>query len=283
VRAPTAVGEARTAPLGGALTDVDGASATGAAVALVGVTAGYRRRVALEDVTLAIPRGAMVAVVGPNGSGKSTLLKLLLGLLAPWAGAVTVLGQAPRAARAHLGYVPQVEAGDWRFPATVAEVVMMGRHRRIGLFRRPGQADHDAVAAALEQVGMADRAGDQVGELSGGQQQRVFLARALVQEPELLLLDEPLAGVDALTEQDVYALLRGLRDRGITIVFTTHDLSTVAEHFDLALFVNRRVVAFGPPSDVITEAHLREAYGPRMALVKIGDRFFGVDVGHHHA
>ena len=130
---------------------------------------------------------------------------------------------------------------------------------------------------------MADRARDQVGELSGGQQQRVFLARALVQEPELLLLDEPLAGVDALTEQDVYALLGGLRDRGVTIVFTTHDLSTVAEHFDLALFVNRRIVAFGPPSDVITETHLREAYGPRMALVKIGDRFFGVDVGHHHA
>jgi ABC-type Mn2+/Zn2+ transport system ATPase subunit len=223
----------------------------------------------------------MVAVVGPNGSGKSTLLKLLVGLVEPWAGTVAVLGQAPRRARLRVGYVPQTTVGDWAFPATVGEVVLMGRYGRLGLLRRPGQADRAAVASALEQVGMVDRAGGQVGELSGGQQQRVFLARALAQQPELLLLDEPLAGVDALTERDIYGLLGTLRDRGVTVLFTTHNLSTVAEHFDLALFLNRRLVAFGPPSEIFTEENLRAAYGPRMALVKLGSRFFAVDTGSH--
>ncbi len=245
------------------------------------MTAGYDGRAALEDVSLSIPGGAMVAVVGPNGSGKSTLLKLLLGLIEPWSGAVGILGQPPRAARPNLGYVPQAAVGDWSFPATVGDVVLMGRCRRIGLFRRPGRADRQAVAEALDRVGMADRVGQQVGELSGGQQQRAFLARALVQEPRVLLLDEPLSGVDALIEHDVYALLRAQCDHGVTVLLTTHNLSTVAEHFDLALFLNRRVAAFGPPGVVFTEENLRAAYGPRMALVKIGDRFFAVDTGQH--
>lgn len=224
----------------------------------------------------------MVAVVGPNGSGKSTLLKLLLGLVVPWSGAVEVFGQTPRATRRRVGYVPQTGAGDWSFPVTVGEVVMMGRYGRLGLFSRPGRLDRMAVAAALEQVGMAEHMDEQVGELSGGQRQRVFLARALAQQPELLLLDEPLVGVDAVTEQDVYGLLAGLRDRGVTVLFTTHDLSTLADHFDLAVFLNRRVVAFGRPEDVVTEEHLRTAYGPRMSLVQIGGRFFAVDTGAHH-
>ena len=252
------------------------------AIELGGVTAGYRQRVALEDASLLVPGGSLVAVVGPNGSGKSTLLKVLLGLVQPWSGTVAVLGEAPLAARTRVGYVPQTAAGDWSFPATVGDVVMMGRYGRIGLFRRPNAADRAAVIAALDQVGMADRSDDQIGELSAGQQQRVFLARALVQGPELLLLDEPLSGVDALTEQDVYALLATLRDRGVTILLTTHNLSTVAEHFDLALFLNRRVVAFGSPSDVFTEEHLRAAYGPRIALVKIGYGFLAVDTGGHY-
>ena len=252
------------------------------AVELVGATAGYQRRVALEDVTLSIPKGRMVAIVGPNGSGKSTLLKLLLGLIDPWAGAVAVLGRAPRQSRLRVGYVPQATVGDWSFPATVGDVALMGRYGRLGLFRRPGRDDRAAVRSALERVGMADRVGDQVCELSGGQQQRVLLARALVQEPELLLLDEPLAGVDAPTEQDVHRVLRELRDRGVTVLVTTHDLSSVAEHFDLALLLNRRSVAFGPPLEVFTEEHLAAAYGPRVALVQIGTRFFAVDTGHPH-
>lgn len=261
--------------------DSSSRGAAGAAVELRGVAAGYGTRLALDGVDLTIPTGTMTAVVGPNGGGKSTLLKLLLGLLEPWGGSARVFGQAPRLARAQIGYVPQTGSGDWNFPATVGEVVMMGRNRRIGLFRRPGAADRAAVRDALEQVGMLGRICEQVSELSGGQQQRVFFARALVQEPALLLLDEPLAGVDTLTEQDVYRLLRALVGRGVTVLFTTHNLSSVAEQFDLAVFVNRGVVAAGPPAEVFTEANLRAAYGDRMALVRIGQRFFAIDVGDH--
>jgi ABC-type Mn2+/Zn2+ transport system ATPase subunit len=256
-------------------------SATPPAVELRDVTAGYRGHVALEGVTLSVPAGSMMAVVGPNGGGKSTLLKLLLGLLDPWRGTVGVLGTSPAPARGRIGYVPQTGSGDWSFPATVGEVVMMGRYRRLGWLRRPGRADWLAVETALDRVGMADRRDRQVGELSGGQQQRVFFARALVQEPELLLLDEPLAGVDALTERDIYALLRQLVDRGVTVLFTTHNLSTVAEQFDLVAFVNRRIVASGPPSEVFHEQTLRETYGHRMALVRVGDRYYAIDVGSH--
>ncbi len=243
--------------------------------------AGYRTQVALDDVNLIVPRGSMMAIVGPNGGGKSTLLKLLLGLLRPWQGTVQVLGLSPAAARGRVGYVPQTGSGDWSFPATVSEVVMMGRYRRLGWLRRPGAADHMAVREALEQVGMADRRNRQVGELSGGQQQRVFFARALAQEPEVLLLDEPLAGVDALTERDIYHLLRGLVDRGVTALFTTHNLSSVAEEFDHVAFVNRTIVAAGRPSDVFNESTLRGVYGPRMALVQVGGRHFAIDVGSH--
>jgi ABC-type Mn2+/Zn2+ transport system ATPase subunit len=258
-----------------------GTVAVPAAIELRGVSVGYRGQPALEDVSLTVPAGSMLAIVGPNGGGKSTLLKLLLGLLTPWGGSVTVLGADPVAARANVGYVPQTGSGDWGFPATVGEVVMMGRYRRLGWFRRPGRADWAAVHEALEQVGMSARRDRQVGELSGGQQQRVFFARALVQQPRLLLLDEPLAGVDALTERDIYQLLRDLSNRGVTVLFTTHNLSTVAEQFDLVAFVNRRIVAAGPPHEVFNEETLRATYGSRMALVRLGHRYYAIDVGSH--
>jgi ABC-type Mn2+/Zn2+ transport system ATPase subunit len=158
---------------------------------------------------------------------------------------------------------------------------MMGRYGRLGWLRRPGRADWEIVHDALGRVGMAERIDRQVGELSGGQQQRVFFARALVQEPELLLLDEPLAGVDALTERDIYQLLRGLANRGVTALLTTHNLSSVAEQFDQVAFVNRRIVAVGTPGQVFDEANLRATYGPRMALVRVGDRYYAIDVGSH--
>ena len=251
------------------------------AIDLRGVSVGYRGQSALDDLTLAVPAGTMMAVVGPNGGGKSTLLKLLLGLLKPWSGSVRVLGTDPVTARTQIGYVPQTGSGAGSFPATVGEAVMMARHRRLGWFRRPGRADWDAVNEALARVGMSERRDRQVGELSGGQEQRVFFARALVQEPRLLLLDEPLAGVDALTERDIYQLLRHLVDRGVTVLFTTHNLSTVAEQFDLVAFVNRRIVASGRPADVFNEESLRETYGSRMALVQVGDRYYAIDVGSH--
>ena len=158
---------------------------------------------------------------------------------------------------------------------------MMGRYGRLGWLRRPGRRDQELVREALSRVGMVDRIDRQVGELSGGQQQRVFFARALVQEPELLLLDEPLAGVDALTERDIYHLLRHLSDRGVTSLLTTHNLSSVAEQFDQVAFVNRRIVAVGSPGAVFDEKNLRATYGPRMALVRLGDRYYAIDVGSH--
>lgn len=258
-----------------------GAAAGDFVVDLRGVTAGYRGQVALTDVTLQVPRGAMMAIVGPNGGGKSTLLKVLLGLLTPWSGEARVLGKRPVEVRKRIGYVPQTGSGDWRFPATVGEVVMMGRYGRLGWLRWPQRSDWVIVREALERVGMSGRIDRQVGELSGGQQQRVFFARALVQEPDLLLLDEPLAGVDALTERDIYHLLRHLGDRGVTALLTTHNLSSVAEQFDSVAFVNGRIVAAGPPDAVFDEANLRETYGPRMALVRLGDRYYAIDVGSH--
>lgn len=251
------------------------------AVDLRAVSAGYRGHRALDGVTLQVPSGTMMAIVGPNGGGKSTLLKLLLGLLPAWSGEARVLDQRPADARKRIGYVPQTGSGDWSFPATVGEVVMMGRYGRLGWLRRPSRADWDRVREALTRVGMADRIDRQVGELSGGQQQRVFFARALVQEPELLLLDEPLAGVDALTERDIYHLLRHLSDRGVTSLLTTHNLSSVAEQFDLVAFVNRGIVAVGDPNQVFNEANLRATYGERMALVRVGDRYYAIDVGNH--
>lgn len=251
------------------------------AIDLRGVTAGYRGRPALTDVTLQVPAGCLMAIVGPNGGGKSTLLKLLLGMLPLWSGQATILGQRPVEARKRVGYVPQTGSGDWRFPATVGEVVMMGRYGRLGWLKRPGRRDWELVREALGRVGMAERIDRQVGELSGGQQQRVFFARALVQEPELLLLDEPLAGVDALTERDIYQLLRELSNQGVTSLLTTHNLSSVAEQFDRVAFVNRRIVAVGSPDEVFDEANLRATYGPRMALVRLGDRYYAIDVGSH--
>ncbi|MFN8522138.1 MAG: metal ABC transporter ATP-binding protein [Chloroflexota bacterium] len=251
------------------------------AISLVHVSAGYGARTALEDVTVSVPSGSMVALIGPNGSGKSTLLKVLLGLLRPTAGSVAVLGGDPVRTRSRIGYVPQTGSGDWRFPATVGEVVLMGRYPRLGLLRRPSGSDRAVAREALRLVDMDDRESSQVGELSGGQQQRVFLARALAQEPELLLLDEPLAGVDARTEQLVYDLLGDLTARGVTVILATHHLSDVVTHFDRAIFLNRRLVAEGQPGDVLTEENLRAAYGDHVALVQVGSRFFAVETGGH--
>jgi len=177
-----------------------------ASVRLDDVAVGYDDRPVLEHVNLTLEPGALTAVVGPNGGGKSTLLKLIAGLIKPWSGTVAVLGAAPGAHARSIAYVPQAEAVDWSFPVCAGDVVMMGRYPRLGPVRRPGIRDHVAVAAALEQVGMSDFVRRQIGALSGGQRRRVFLARALASAPELYLLDEPVTGVDAATQED---LMRG--------------------------------------------------------------------------
>src|SRR3990172_5099426 len=181
---------------------------------LSAVTAGYGDRPAIEDVTLALEAGSLVAVVGPNGAGKSTLLKVMAGLLQPWSGRVEVLGGAPGREARRVAYVPQAETVDWAFPVTVGDVVMMGRYPLLGPLRRPGSLDRRHVDEALEKVGMTDHRRTQIGRLSGGQRRRVFLARALAADPALYLLDEPVTGIDATTQEDLMDILQAESRRG---------------------------------------------------------------------
>ena len=207
-------------------TPVIAAGTPAPAIALHGVAAGYGDRLALEAVDLVVPAGSLLAVVGPNGAGKSTLLKVIAGLLRPSAGTVEVLGASPGAAAQRIAYVPQAEAVDWEFPVTVGEVVMMGRVPRIGLAARSGIGGPGARSlAALDTVRMADAIDRQIGALSGGQRRRVFLARALASEPDLYLLDEPVTGVDATTQEDLMDVLEAETRAGRTVVATTHDLA----------------------------------------------------------
>ena len=252
-----------------------------AAVSLRHVTAGYGDRVALADVQLEIPVGSLLAVIGPNGSGKSTLLKTIAGLLEPFSGTVEVFGGPARLSAKRIAYVPQAELVDWAFPVTVGDVVMMGRVPLIGLGRSPGRADHAAVDAALDTVRMTDERDRQVGALSGGQRRRVFLAKALAAKPDLYLLDEPVTGVDVTTQEDLMRILEAESDAGRTVVATTHDLASAAQHFHQAAFVNGRIVAFGAADLVMDPALLTATYGGHVIVLPAGDRTI-IDDAHHH-
>ncbi len=254
--------------------------ATAPAVRMRSVTSGYDGQAAIEDVSLDIGVGSLVAVLGPNGGGKSTVLKVVAGLLPPWSGTVEVLGAAPGREARRVAYVPQAELVDWAFPVTVWDVVMMGRYPKLGILRRPGQADRDAVHEALHAVGMADHARTQIGSLSGGQRRRAFLARALAADPDLYLLDEPVTGVDITTQEDLMHLLEAEAIRGKTIVATTHDLAAAAHHFDQLIAVNRRVIAHGPAGDVLAAEVLAQIYGPHIMLM--GGNAVLLDDAHHH-
>ncbi len=212
----------------------------------------------------------MLGVVGPNGAGKSTLIKGLLGLLEPDYGTVRVFGRPVNEMRERIAYVPQTEAVDWDFPITVAEVVLMGRQSGKGWFGRPRAADRDHAAEALERVGMSPFARRHIRQLSGGQQRRVFLARALCQGADLLLLDEPFAGVDAATEKTIFALIDQMADEGKSLLIVNHDLS-ILDKFDRVLLLNQRVLAFGPPAETVTEENLRATYGGRLSLLDEAD------------
>jgi len=227
----------------------------------------YNGAPALEGVSLTVPHGAQVAVVGPNGAGKSTLFKAIVGLLRPQRGRVLIHDQAPGDQTDPVAYVPQREEVDWRFPVTVADVVMMGRYGRLGPLRRPQPADREVVRRSLEQLGIADLAGRPIGELSGGQQQRVFLARALAQEPHVLLLDEPFTGVDVGAKEAVLELLESLRAASITVLVSTHDMEAASQRFELVALLNRRLIAFGPPAEVFTATHIAAAFGGQALLL----------------
>lgn len=214
----------------------------------------YNGTHALEDVSLAVEAGERVAVVGPNGSGKSTLFRALAGLLHPTAGTIDTNG-------AEIGYVPQRSEVDWRFPVSVHDVVMMGRIAKIGWLRWQRPRDREIVRRSLELVDMAPLAGRQIGQLSGGQQQRVFIARALAQNANVLLMDEPFSGVDVPSQEAILEILDGLRARGVTVLVSTHDLTLAVERFDRLALLNHRLIAYGPPRQVINPASLASAFG----------------------
>ncbi|GAA2478855.1 metal ABC transporter ATP-binding protein [Winogradskya humida] len=222
---------------------------------------GYRGTTVLWDVELTVGEGRTLALVGPNGAGKSTLIKSVTGLADLVTGSVTVLGRALPKARGLAAYVPQAETLDPDFPVSAADVVLMGRYRRIGWWRPTGRADRDAALAALDRVGLADRASTRFGLLSGGQRQRVLVARAIAAEARLLLLDEPLNGVDATSQERILTALGELTATGTAVVISTHDLAVAARIADQVCVLNGRQWAAGTPGEVLTPEVLREAYG----------------------
>ncbi len=230
----------------------------------------YGRSTVVTEVDGEVRPGEAVALIGPNGAGKSTLIKGVLGLVPVVSGRIEVLGTTPARARRRVAYVPQADTLDPDFPVTVAQVVLMGRYREVGWIRRPGAADRQVAADALAAVGLAERAGERFGTLSGGQRQRVLLARAIAQQPALLLLDEPFNGVDAVSQEALLAALAGLRARGAAVVVSTHDLALAHLACDEVCLLNRHQVAFGPTGTTLTPELLRAAYGGQ-ALELRGD------------
>ena len=230
------------------------------------LTVAYREKPVLWDIDLVVPGGVLMAVVGPNGAGKTTLIKAILGLVRPVAGEVLVQGKPYSARSRTVAYVPQRGSVDWDFPTTVQDVVTMGTYGRLGWLRRPGAKEHSDALEALGRVGMADFATRQISQLSGGQQQRTFLARALVQDAPVYLMDEPFQGVDSVTERAIVEILRELRSRGRTVLVVHHDLQTVAEYFDWVTLLNVRRITSGPVAEAFTPDNLRAAYGARVAI-----------------
>ena len=215
----------------------------------------------LQDVTFEIAHGDQVAVVGPNGAGKSTLFKALVGLLPLRSGSIRIHGMPLGHHQDCVAYIPRREEVDWRFPVRVQDVVMMGRYGKFGWWKRPSATDHAIVQHSLTQLGIADLARHPIGELSGGQQQRVFLARALAQEPHILLMDEPFNGIDATTQEVTLQLLNDLRQKQVTVLVSTHDLTLAAERFDKTLLLNHRIIAYGSQKEVFTAANIAAAFG----------------------
>jgi manganese/zinc/iron transport system ATP- binding protein len=236
-------------------------------IAVEDLTVAYRQEPVLWDVDLTVPEGTLMAIVGPNGAGKSTLLKTILGLIEPAAGRISIYGRPYGQQRRLVAYVPQRGSVDWDFPTNALDVVMMGDYGRLGWFRRPDADTRRRALQALDKVGMRDFATRQISQLSGGQQQRVFLARALIQEARVYLMDEPFQGVDATTEKAIVAVLQELQGQGQTVVSVHHDLETVPEYFNRVLLLNVRAIANGPVEQVFTPENLRRTYGGRMDLI----------------
>ncbi|GAB1455368.1 MAG: metal ABC transporter ATP-binding protein [Spirochaetia bacterium] len=234
------------------------------------LTVAYDDKPVLWDIDLRVPPAILMGIVGPNGAGKTTLLKAMLGLLKPTAGDIRAFGKPIDEVRRQIGYVPQRSAVDWDFPTTVLDVVLMGSYGALGWIRRPGKKQVYEAMEALEKVSMTDFANRQISRLSGGQQQRVFLARALLQNSDIYLMDEPFQGVDATTERAIIYLLKDLRAHGKTVIAVHHDLQTVPDYFDWVTLLNVRNIASGPVDDVFNQENLKAAFGGRIAFLKEG-------------
>lgn len=231
------------------------------------LTIAYQEKPVIEDITFDIPKGKLVGIIGPNGAGKSTLLKGILELLPRISGKIAILGSDYKSAKKHLGYVPQRESVDWDFPTNALDVVMMGRYGHLGWFKRPGARERDTAMLCLKKVGLEDFSNRQISQLSGGQQQRVFLARALAQEADLYLMDEPFAAVDAATEKAIITLLNELKEQGKTVLVVHHDLSTVKEYFDWTILINKHLIGYGKTEEVFTVENLQKTYGGSLAVL----------------
>jgi ABC-type Mn2+/Zn2+ transport system ATPase subunit len=242
--------------------------------------------VALKDISLDIAEGEFVGVIGPNGSGKTTLCRAILGLLPPMSGHLQIFDCACEELRCHhrarIGYLPQKESLDRNFPITVLETVMMGRYGVLGLFKRPSRRDRDIALHALENVGMQDYGRTALGNLSGGQQQRVFIARALAQQPHVLLLDEPTTGIDITTQYSVLDLVQRLHcDLGLTVLLVTHDINMIRERVNRLVLLKTRLAAAGPPGEVLRTEILRDVYGKDLVITE-KDLIIVEDYHHHH-
>ena len=236
------------------------------------LTVSYNKKPVLWGIDLKLPSGVIAGIIGPNGAGKSTLIKTIMGLIPAASGYIKIFDQTLDNVRKIVSYVPQRESVDWEFPASVMDVVLMGRYGQLGLFRRPRKADKDAAMECLEKVGMEAFAQRQIAQLSGGQQQRVFLARALAQNADIYFMDEPFAGVDAATESAIIGLIRKMSEAGKTIIIVHHDLQSASQYFDWVILVNMRLIASGPVSEVFTQELLQKTYGGKLNILsKVGE------------
>ncbi|MGH3086995.1 MAG: metal ABC transporter ATP-binding protein [Rubrobacteraceae bacterium] len=234
---------------------------------VAGLTVAYRDKPVLWDISFEVPKGELVAIVGPNGAGKTTLLKAVMGVIEPAAGRALVYGKPFEKARRYVGYVPQRGSVDWDFPTSALDVVQMGLYGKLGWFRRPGKKERERAMECLEKVGIAHLAERQISQLSGGQQQRVFLARALAQDADLYLTDEPFAAVDYKTERAIVEVMRELKSQGKTVVVVHHDLGTVLEYFDRVVILNKSLIAEGPVERVFNQENLAAAYGGNVSYL----------------
>ena len=226
----------------------------------------YRTEPALWNVDLNFPEGKLIAIVGPNGAGKSTLIKAVMGLVPITAGKVSVYGKPYSKQRSKIAYVPQRGSVDWDFPTDALDVVEMGLYGKLGWLRRPNSQTREKARECLVKVGLEDYADRQIGQLSGGQQQRVFVARALAQDPQIYLMDEPLNGVDATTEETILTILENIRKEGKTIVMVHHDLQTVDKYFDWVVMLNRNLISKGPIKEVFTKENLDRTYQDKQRM-----------------